>query len=73
MKRETNKAMENINNLIDNETIDSALSLLTCLPDAIHGGKATIARWHLSPRFFCIDAKLLCEFESDKILINQFE
>ena len=27
----------------------------------------------LSPRFFCIDAKLLCEFESDKILINEFE
>ena len=24
-------------------------------------------RLHLSPRFFCIDATLLCEFESDKI------
>ena len=29
--------------------------------------KATIARCDLSPRFFCIDATLLCEFESDKI------
>ena len=30
-------------------------------------GKATITRCDLSARFFCIDAKLLCEFESDKI------
>ena len=29
--------------------------------------KATITRCDLSPRFFCIDARLLCEFESDKI------
>ena len=29
--------------------------------------KATITRCDLSPRFFCIDATLLCEFESDKI------
>ena len=28
---------------------------------------ATITRCNLSPRFFCIDATLLCEFESDKI------
>ena len=29
--------------------------------------KATITRCDLSPRFFCADATLLCEFESDKI------
>ena len=29
--------------------------------------EATIIRCDLSPRFFCIDATLLCEFESDKI------
>ena len=29
--------------------------------------KATITRCDLSPRFFCIDAMLLCEFEIDKI------
>ena len=29
--------------------------------------KATVTRCDLSPRFFCTDAKLLCEFESDKI------
>ena len=29
--------------------------------------KATITRCDLSPRFFCNDATLLCEFESDKI------
>ena len=29
--------------------------------------KATITRCDLSPRLFCIDATLLCEFESDKI------
>ena len=34
---------------------------------AIKMPKATITRCDLSPRFFCIDAKLLCEFESDKI------
>ena len=28
---------------------------------------ATITRCDLSPRFFCTDATLLCEFESDKI------
>ena len=28
--------------------------------------KATITRCDLSPRFFCIDATLLCEFESDR-------
>ena len=34
---------------------------------------ATIT-WHdLSARFFCIDATLLREFESDKISINEFE
>ena len=35
--------------------------------------KATITWCDLSARFFCIDAKLLCEFESDKIWINEFE
>ena len=34
---------------------------------------ATITWCDLSPRFFCIDATLLCEFESDKIRINEFE
>ena len=29
--------------------------------------KATITRCDLSPRFFFIDATLLCEFESNKI------
>ena len=29
--------------------------------------KATITQYDLSSRFFCIDATLLCEFESDKI------
>ena len=29
--------------------------------------KATITRCDLSSRFFCIDATLLCELESDKI------
>ena len=29
--------------------------------------QATITRCDLSPRFFCIDATLLCEFEIDKI------
>ena len=38
---------------------------LTC--KYIKLGKATITRCDLSPRFFCIDATLLCEFESDKI------
>ena len=28
---------------------------------------AAIIRCDLSPRFFCIDATLLCKFESDKI------
>ena len=36
-------------------------------------GKATITRCDLPPRFFCIDATLLCEFESDKIWINEFQ
>ena len=35
--------------------------------------KATITRCDLSPLFFCIDATLLCEFESDEIRINEFE
>ena len=29
--------------------------------------QATITRCDLSPRFFCNDASLLCEFEGDKI------
>ena len=29
--------------------------------------KATITLCHLSPQFFCTDATLLCEVESDKI------
>ena len=35
--------------------------------------KATITRSDLSPRFFCTVATLLCEFESDKISMNEFE
>ena len=35
--------------------------------------KATVTGCELSPRFFRIDATLLCEFESDKIRINDFE
>ena len=35
---------------------------------SFHGlTKATITRCDLSPRFFCIDATLLCEFESNEI------
>ena len=34
---------------------------------------AMITRCDFSLRFFCIDATLLLEFESDKILINEFE
>ena len=33
----------------------------------IDSDKAAITRRDLSSRFFCIDATLLCEFESDKI------
>ena len=29
--------------------------------------KATITRCDLSPQFFCVDATLLCEFESDNM------
>ena len=65
--------MENVQEAIDNEkeTTDHAYA----------GGydygnyqryntvrsRATITRCDLSPQFFCIDATLLCEFESDKI------
>ena len=35
--------------------------------------KAAIRPCDLSPRFFCIDATLLCEFESDNIWIYEFE
>ena len=34
---------------------------------------ATITQCDLLPRFFCNDATLLCEIESDKIWINEFE
>ena len=37
------------------------------LASSLSFGKATITRCDLSPRFFGIDATLLCEFESDKI------
>ena len=40
---------------------------------ALPGPMATITRCDLSPRFFCINATLLCEFESDNIWINDFE
>ena len=35
--------------------------------------KATITLCDLLSRLFCIDATLLCEFESDKIWINEFQ
>ena len=35
--------------------------------DIVTGPEAMITWCDLSPRFFCIDATLLCEFESDKI------
>ena len=35
--------------------------------------KAAITRCDLSAPFFCINATLLCEVESDKILINELE
>ena len=35
--------------------------------------KATITRCDLSPRLFCIDATLLCKFESDEIRLSDFE
>ena len=35
--------------------------------DFANSSKATITPCDLSPGFFCIDATLLCEFESDKI------
>ena len=35
--------------------------------------KATITQCDLSPRFFVLMLQLLCEFESDKIGINEFE
>ena len=37
----------------------------------VTGPKATITQCDLSPRFYCIDATLLCVFESDKIRINE--
>ena len=35
--------------------------------------KDTITLCDLSVRFFCIDATLFCEFESDNIWINDLE
>ena len=40
---------------------------LPCLDSTVSFTKATITLCDLSSRFFCIDATLLCEFESDKI------
>ena len=40
---------------------------------AIFLAKATITLCDLSSLLFCIDATLLCEFESDKIRINEFQ
>ena len=58
--------------------VRNCLKLLSCvvIETALDGTKknylkATITQ--LSPRFFCTDAALLCEFESDKIWINEFE
>ena len=45
----------------------SKLRLKSCVDDRNIIYKATITRCDSSPRFFCIDAMLLCEFESDKI------
>ena len=35
--------------------------------------KAVIARCDLSPRFFCIHATLLCEFESDRYELKSLD
>ena len=50
-------------------------SIVTMAKTSIYdvNAKATITWCDLSARFFCIDATLLCEFESDKIWINEFE
>ena len=37
------------------------------IPYVSASSKAAITRWDLSLRFFCIDATLWCEFESDNI------
>ena len=37
------------------------------ISQCVHSTKATITWCDLSPRFFCNDATLLCEFENDKI------
>ena len=56
----------------DNRTLVFSTELLNyIIPFATQGKighyKATITRCDLSPRFFCIDATSLCEFENDKI------
>ena len=45
------------------------------MPQSYHSlkSKATITPYDLSPWLFCIDAISLCEFESDKIWVNEFE
>ena len=47
----------------------NTLLLVIVLPEDrnIRETIATITRCDLSSRFFCIDAALLCEFESNKI------
>ena len=49
------------------------LSDLKWVTVRVHKRQATITRFDLSSQFFCNDATLLCEFESDKIWINEFE
>ena len=40
--------------------------------DRSHGLKARITRCDLSDRFFGIQARSLCEFQSDEIRVNEF-
>ena len=47
-------------------------TLIFCVDTGISLSKATITWCNLSPRLLFIDATLLCEFESDKIWINEF-
>ena len=57
---DSNDSAETITNLLLQNSV--SLAKKNCKTN-----KATITRCDLSPRFFCIDATLLCEFESDKI------
>ena len=55
-----------LNRMLSQETITDVHLYLDCLNFNCCLVKATITRCDLSPRFFCNDATLLCEFVSDK-------